>query len=356
MIKVLIVEDSEVMREMIRLILTSDPEIEVIGTACDGKEASEFLDKYTPDVITMDLHMPRMNGFDATKIIMEKKPIPIIVVSASCQADDIEMTFRSLQAGAVSITEKPVGTWNPEYEEIARNLIQKVKTFSALKVVRRNSVLKSELKTISSLKSNFLNASDVEVIAIGASTGGPPVIEKILSCLPGDFSIPVVLVQHMTPGFIQGFTQWLKKSSLLTIKLAQENESLIPGCVYIAPDHVHIKISANKNIIFTKDPPVHGGIRPAVSMLFESLAENMKKKSVGILLTGMGRDGAAELKKMKGSGSITIAQDEASCVVYGMPKEAVILGGASYVLPPEEIAQKIISLEQEQRKRKMKIS
>jgi two-component system chemotaxis response regulator CheB len=340
MIKVLIVEDSQVVRDFLTYILSSDPAIQVIGTADNGEEAIQAVRDKRPDVVTMDINMPKMDGFEATRIIMETTPTPIVIVSASWDPKEVEKTFRAMEAGALAAVRKPVGVAHPDYKDQAKELIQTVKLMSEVKVIRRRPRIKHGKGIPAGLAVNDLISSttDIKVVAIGASTGGPPVIAAIISELPKDFRAPLLIVQHIAPGFVRGFADWLANSCRFPVMIAAQHELPLPGHAYVAPDGVHMGVDAVGRIVLKEAEP-ENGLRPAVSYLFRSVAEVFGKNIVGVLLTGMGKDGAYELKMMKEKGAITIAQDKESCVVYGMPGEAVNLNAATYVLSPPKIAE-----------------
>lgn len=347
-IKVLIVEDSRVVRELLMYILGSDPEIQVIGTANNGEEALQALNKLQPDVVTMDINMPVMDGYEATRRIMETHPRPIVIVSVSVDAEQIASTFQALEAGALAAVQKPTGIGHPDHEETARTLIKMVKLMSEVKVVRRWA-RRAEKEPVSSLQPKLEEGSkspggDIKIIAVGASTGGPPVLRAILSGLPSDFPVPVLIVQHMSPGFISGFADLLAQSCRLPIHVAVHMEPILPGHVYLAPDGLQMGVgNGGSRIDLTPNDPEEG-LRPATSYLFRSVAEIYGCKAVGVLLTGMGKDGAKELKLMKAKGSVTIAQDKESSVIFGMPGEAVKLDAAVHVLPPAKITELLIRL------------
>jgi two-component system, chemotaxis family, protein-glutamate methylesterase/glutaminase len=344
-IKVLIVEDSQVVRDFLTFILSSDPAIQIIGTAGNGEEAIQAVRDKRPDVVTMDINMPKMDGFEATRIIMETIPTPIVIVSANWDPKEVEKTFRAMEVGALAAVIKPVGVAHPDYKDQAKELIRTVKLMSEVKVIRRQSRMKQGKKFPVGRAGNALipSTTDVKIVAIGASTGGPPVIETILSRLSKDSCAPLLIVQHIAPGFVQGFADWLANSCRFPVKVAAQHEFPLPGHAYIAPDDVHMGVDAGGRIVFEGSEP-ENGLRPSVSWMFRSVSEAFGKNIVGVLLTGMGKDGAYELKMMKEKGAITIAQDKESCVVYGMPCEAVNLNAATYVLSPPKIAELIAGL------------
>jgi two-component system chemotaxis response regulator CheB len=340
MIKVLIVEDSPVVLELLMFILSSDPAIQVIGTASDGEEAVRAVREKRPDVVTMDIIMPKMDGFEATRIIMETTPTPIVIVSASGDSKEVEKTFRAIEAGALAAISKPMGVTHPKYTQLSKELITTVKLMSEVKVIKMRPRERKGLVITGELPAGMIPpvTLDLKVVAIGASTGGPLAIEAILSGLPKDFPAPLLIVQHIAAGFVQGFADWLATSSGFPAKVAAHDELPLPGRAYIAQEDFHMGIGTEGRIVLSKKEP-ENGLRPSVSYLFRSLGEVFGKNAVGVLLTGMGKDGASELKLMKGKGAVTIAQDKESSIVYGMPGEAVALNAASFVLPPAKIAE-----------------
>jgi two-component system, chemotaxis family, protein-glutamate methylesterase/glutaminase len=344
MINVLVVEDSPVARELLVHILKRDPELRVIGTARDGEEAIEFLARHRPDVITMDLVMPRVDGIEATRRIMETQPVPIVIVSGAWNREEVETTFRAMEAGAVALVEKPCGLGDPKCEGMSRDLVQTVKSMSEVRVVRRWARRTSPSAAPAAGAPSARPApARIGVVAIGVSTGGPPVLRAILGRLPKRFDAAVLIVQHIAAGFLPGLAEWLGSATGFPVRVARDGEAPLPGCAYLAPDGRHMALDAKMRIRLSDDPP-ENGLKPAVSFLFRSVAEVCGANAVGVLLTGMGRDGAAELSRMRARGAITIVQDKESSVVHGMPGEAIRLNAATHVLPPEGIAGKLMEL------------
>jgi two-component system, chemotaxis family, protein-glutamate methylesterase/glutaminase len=341
MIRVLIIEDSPVAQELLVHILSSDPEITVIGTANDGEEAIEQAILNRPDVITMDIHMPKLDGFEATRRIMELKPVPIVIVTGSPDVREVSTSFKAMEAGALAVVSKPQGINSPDYEEAARELVQTVKLMSEVKVVRRwvYSRKDSSAPAVPSETKKEIKGttSEIKVVAIGASTGGPLVLQTILSGLGKNFPVPVLIVQHMSTGFVQGMAEWISESTGFPVHVASSGEYILSGKAYVAPDGFHMGVDGSNRIILSSSPP-ENGLRPAVSHLFRSVAKAYGRNAVGVLLTGMGNDGAEGLKMMRDEGSVTIAQDESSSVIFGMPKAAIELEAAMYVLPSDKIA------------------
>jgi len=345
-IRVLVVEDSPVASELISHILNSDPGIQVMGVVNNGVEAVKSIKRNKPDIVTMDINMPGMDGFEATRTIMETDPVPIIIVTGRTDMSELEMSFRAIEAGALAVLQKPRGISHPDYAANAKELTTTVKLMSEIRVVRRwvRTTAKKVPATGEVVDSISILPADIRVVVMGASTGGPPVIEKILSSLPKHFSAPLLIVQHMAQGFIQGFVEWLGQTSALPVHIAFNGSIIRPGHVYFAPDGVQMKVDANGRISCTGDP-AENGLRPSISYLFRSVATVFGKKAIGVLLTGMGKDGAEELKMMREKGAVTFAQNEESSAVFGIPGAAVKLDAASYVLPPEKIAEVLARLQ-----------
>jgi two-component system chemotaxis response regulator CheB len=338
MIRVLIVEDSRVEQQLLAHILDADPQISVVGFAGDGQQALVALEQLRPDVVTMDIHMPRLNGFDTTRRIMENNPLPIIIVSGSYLANDVDKTFRAMEAGALAIVRKPVGVGHSGYTRDAGELIKTVKMMSEIKVVKRWPRLhRAAVVPPLTTAADGITPEKTKVVAIGASTGGPAVIQEIFCALPKDLSVPVLVVQHMAVGFVENFVKWLSSSSGFPSHLASHGETPLPGHAYFAPDGCHLLVGKDRRL-FLSTEPAENGLRPAVARLFRSVAENYGSQALGILLTGMGRDGAEDLKLLRSKGAVTIAQDRESSIIFGMPGEAVKLDATDYILPPERIS------------------
>jgi two-component system chemotaxis response regulator CheB len=344
MIKVLVVDDSPVVREFLVHILSSDPVLTVIGTAGDGEEALDIVRRQRPDVITMDIHMPKMNGLDATRLIMETDPTPIVIVSGTEDPSEVATTFNAMDAGALALLRRPAGIGHPDHEAMAQDMIQTVKLMSEVKVIRRWPRKRPASSPPRTGKVGLARESArIRVVAMGASTGGPPALETILAALSKDFPVPILIVQHMAPGFIKGFARWLRASTGMPVHVATHGQSLLPGHVYVAPDDHQMKVDREGKIALTKNDPEHG-LRPSISYLFRAVAAVYGADAVVGLLTGMGRDGASELRLLKEHGAVTFAQDRESSVVHGMPGEAIKLDAAMLVLPLEKIAAVLTNL------------
>jgi two-component system chemotaxis response regulator CheB len=337
-IKVLIVDDSVSMRLFLEGIFGADPDIEVVGAAGTGEEAITAVRRLRPDVVTMDIEMPGMNGLEATRRIMESHPTPIVILSGNLDPAEIRTSFQAMEAGALTALPKPRGVGHPDHEEDVGALVQKVKLMAEVKVVKRWPRHRRAATAAPLPEAICARApGELQAVAIGASTGGPVVIQTVLAELNGNFPAPVLVVQHMAAGFIRGFAEWLALSSRLPVHIAAQGEQALAGHVYIAPDNSHMLVEAGGRIRLSDAPP-ENGLRPAVALLFRSVAAVYGRNAAGVLLTGMGRDGVDDLLLMKGKGAVTIVQDKASSVIYGMPAEAVKLGAADHVLPPTGIA------------------
>ena len=342
LIKVLVVEDSAVQRAFLVHMLKSEPGFAVIGTARNGEEAIAFLNENDPDVITMDINMPKIDGFETTRRIMESKPKPVVIVTATTNPKAVATTFRAMEAGAVAVLPLPPGAGHPEHEASRRELLQTVRLMSEVRVVKRWP--KERMPSAAGVPAKDVSENrNIKVVAIGASTGGPPVIHTILSRLPRDLPVPILIVQHIAAGFVEGFVHWLAASTELPVRVARDGEPAEPGRIYGAPDHYHLGLSPHR-VIRLSDAPPENGLRPSVSYLFRSLAAHSAESTLAILLTGMGKDGAAELLAIRDGGGTTIAQSAETCVVNGMPGEAVHLNAAMHILSPEKIAMILMRL------------
>lgn len=346
-IKVLVVDDSAVVRDFLVYIFSSEPNIHVVGTARNGKEAVELAKLKKPDIISMDIEMPVMNGMEATQVIMSTNPVPVILVTSSYRKDDVAKTFKAMEAGALAILEKPAGFGHPNYEKTKKELVNTLLTMSEVKVVTRfPKYAKKEIKALEKEKPVNIDErkTKYQIVAIGVSTGGPQVLQQMIPLIPAGYDIPIVIVQHIPQGFLEGMVDWLNQTSKLEIKIVQNGEKLEGGRIYFCPAEWNVSVNSQLRAELRKDVP---GITvcPSVSHFFRSVSKNLKHQAIGVLLTGMGKDGSAELLLMKEAGAVTIVQDEKSCVVFGMPGEAFKLNAHKYILPPIDIVKKIVELQ-----------
>ncbi|WP_328700384.1 chemotaxis-specific protein-glutamate methyltransferase CheB [Caenimonas soli] len=345
----LVVEDSKVACLLLVHLLESDPRICVIGSVGDGEAALDFLKNSRPDVVLMDIHMPRLDGFEATRRIMETQPVPIVICSANMDVKDTAIVFRAMEAGAIACIEKPLRRGHEHFEATAAHLLETVRLMSEVKVVRRTARTGRPASAAAVVSGSAgaaqtqRAAANVKVVGIGASTGGPPVLQTILAALPKDYPVPILIVQHIADGFLPGMADWLNQTTALQIHIASYGTQPLPGHVYLAPDDFHMGIGPGGAIVLTREAAL-SHLRPAVSALFRSLAEVHGPNALGVLLTGMGKDGAAELKLLRDKGAVTIAQDRESSAVHGMPGVAIALGGASHVLAADAIGPALIAL------------
>jgi two-component system chemotaxis response regulator CheB len=338
MIKVLIVDDSKVVQEFMKHILTSDPDIQIVGIASSGHEAIELASKMRPDVISMDFHMPDMNGCDAARTIMETTPTPIVIVTASLSREDVIKNFNPYENGVLAVLLRPPGMQHPDFVTASNMLIQTLKQMSKIKVVSLfPPCIKEQIGTPRLLQKFENDLKRIQVIAIGASTGGPRALQRILSGLPKDLPVPVLIVQHITAGFGKGFMEWVSATAGIKLKIAEEGEQISAGIGYIAPDNFHMGVSQGSKINLGNQPP-ENGLKPSVSYLFRSVAQTFGPNALGVLLTGMGKDGADELKEMKDKGAITLVQNEESSVVFSISAEAIKTGASDHILSIEKIS------------------
>jgi two-component system, chemotaxis family, protein-glutamate methylesterase/glutaminase len=338
-IKVLIVDDTAVVRLLLVYLMEEDPRMEVIGAVADGNAALEFLQQRRPDVIVMDIHMPGLDGFETTRRIMESaQPVPIVICTATSNPSEVAIAFRAIEAGALACVGKPVSALHQDYAALTGQLLQTIALMAEVKVVRRWP--RARVAAVPALPPR---TPGHRVVGIGASTGGPPALQAILAGLSKDFPMPLLIVQHIAPGFLGGFVDWLNQTSSLNVQIGAHGVLPQPGHAYVAPDDFHMCVDAGGRIVLSRAAP-DAGLRPSVSSLFRSLAKHCGTNAVGVLLTGMGRDGAAELKLMRDRGADTIAQDRDSSVVHGMPGEAIALGAAAQVLPVDRIANALLVL------------
>jgi two-component system chemotaxis response regulator CheB len=334
--RVLVVDDSPSVRELLVYILGSDPGIEIVGCATDGKQAVRLAAEKRPDVITMDVHMPNLDGFAATRQIMQTCPTPIVILSGSISASEIDTSLRAIEAGALAMVQRPLGIGNPGHEATASALIRTVKAMAEVKVVRRWNRDDGRSPGVMPPAPIVSAATSPKLVLLGASTGGPTVLCDILAELPQDYALPVVIVQHMAAGFATGFAAWLSSASGFPVQMAKHGDALIGGHAYLAEDGMQIGVTHDMRIALRHLPPEHG-MCPSVSYLFRSIPDYLRPGTVAVLLTGMGKDGAKELRELKEGGAVTVVQDRASAAVYGMPGEALKQDAARFVLSPADI-------------------
>ncbi|WP_460900486.1 protein-glutamate methylesterase/protein-glutamine glutaminase [Paraburkholderia jirisanensis] len=350
-IKVLCVDDSALIRSLMTEIINSQPDMTVVATAPDPLVARELIKQHNPDVLTLDVEMPRMDGLDFLEKLMRLRPMPVVMVSSLTERGS-EITLRALELGAVDFVTKPRVGIRDGMLDYAEKLADKVRAAARARVRQAAPVAHpagsaahaaAPAATPAPLFNNPLVSTE-KLIIVGASTGGTEAIREVLVPLPPD--APAVLIaQHMPPGFTKSFAQRLNGLCRITVKEAEHGERVLPGHAYIAPGHAHLLLArsgANYIAHLSDEPPVNRH-RPSVDVLFRSAAQHAGKNAVGVILTGMGRDGAAGLLDMRQAGAYTLAQDEASCIVFGMPREAIALGAADDISPLSDMSRRVMA-------------
>ncbi|MGV2288315.1 chemotaxis response regulator protein-glutamate methylesterase [Trinickia sp. YCB016] len=347
-IKVLCVDDSALIRSLMTEIINSQPDMTVVATAPDPLVARDLIKQHNPDVLTLDVEMPRMDGLDFLEKLMRLRPMPVVMVSSLTERGS-EITLRALELGAVDFVTKPKVGIRDGMLDYAEKLADKVRAAARARVRQAAPAQHAAAGAAAAAAAHapMLNnplVSTEKLIIIGASTGGTEAIREVLVPLPPD-SPAVLIAQHMPPGFTKSFAQRLNGLCRIGVKEAEHGERVLPGHAYIAPGHAHLLLArsgANYIAHLSDDPPVNRH-RPSVDVLFRSAAQHAGKNAVGVILTGMGKDGAAGLLDMRNSGAYTLAQDEASCVVFGMPREAIAMGGADEVAPLSEMSRRVMT-------------
>ena len=355
-IRVFLVDDSPLALEIVRRMLVSAPDIDVVGTAMNGVDALERLAGLAPDVLCTDLHMPHMDGLKLTRAVMAHDPLPILVMSASVQPNQQHNIFTLLEAGAIDILAKPQGGLEADFAAMARELAHKIRVLSGVKVFRRRPAGAAPCPQVSSPQVPSPQAPSMplggrpgrsgarpRIVGLASSTGGPQALETLLGALPGNFPLPILCAQHIAQGFMAGLVQWLAGSCALPVRTAPEGEVPQPGCVYFPPDDRHLEID-DQGRLRCSAATGPGGHRPSADLLLNSLARGFGADALGVVLTGMGQDGAQGLLAIHQAGGQTIAQDKASSVVFGMPGSAIALGAAQSVLALDAIAPSLMQL------------
>lgn len=335
-IRVLLVDDSVLALVILRRILSSAPDIQVVGTAINGKEALGLVPQLQPDVICTDLHMPVMDGFEFTKAVMERFPRPILVVSVSVQENQTYNIFQLIDAGAVDVMAKPRGGLESESGMNAQELISKIRILAGVVVLRKRGKIAPEGGSTGRSAFSWHEAPQSRIIGIGASTGGPQAFQEILSRLPADFSLPLICVQHISAGFTQGLVDWLSAQCKIRVQIAATGTVPQQGTAYFPQEGAQLVVDQHGKLDCSNEQ-IFGGHRPSINITFTSLAQYYGNSAVGVLLTGMGRDGIEGMQAIAQSGGTTIAQDEESSIVFGMPKEAIAANAARYVLSLSDI-------------------
>lgn len=351
-IRVLIVDDSILVRELMIAVIDNDPRFKVVGVAENGLKGVEISKQLKPDIVVMDIEMPLMNGYEATSKIMIEDPRPIVIVSGHIKANEIHSSLDALSAGALAVRPRLCGIESDSFDAEKADLLLTLEAMTEVSVVRKikpkvqvkqddNFVAEDKRSLVPDLP--LLSARRFQVLAIAASTGGPQSLQSVLSRLPTDFALPILVIQHIGEGFAKGFADWLDSCIHLQVKLAEDGELPVPGVVYVAPDGHHLGISRHGRVELLVTAPV-GGFRPSADVLFASASDYYRRSLIAVILSGMGSDGVAGLGKVKARGGLVIAQSKDSSVVYGMPGETVRAGYADFVSDPKDIAKRICEL------------
>jgi len=340
-IRVLIVEDSLVVRELLKHIIGSDDRFEVVAAVDSAEEGLSRLESLAPDVISLDIRLPGMNGLDATLQIMQRRPTPIVVVAANVDDDELNIAMNALRAGALSVVEKPVGVTNAAFETMARHLCTQLSIMSQVRVVRQGIDRGLRFGTVE-LPPPPRRTGGYSILGLASSTGGPQALTQLLNGLGEDFPLPILLVQHITASFLDGFVSWLAGVTPFKVRIAQGGEEPEPGTIFVPPADQHMKLVKGR-LVLSDAAPVQSQ-RPSGTVLLESMAADAGRNGLGVILTGMGSDGAEGLSRMRQAGAYTIAQDESTSVVYGMPAAAVALKAVNEVLPLPKIAERLREL------------
>jgi two-component system chemotaxis response regulator CheB len=342
-VRVLVVDDSALMRKLIPLILERDPDVEVVGTAMDGAFALRKIAELRPDVVTLDLEMPRMDGIETLRMIMRSAPLPVIVFSTHSK-EGAYSTFKALALGAIDFVAKPKDAAGGHLETVAAQLIEKIKV--AKRAGGPRLIPRAEIEwPVHQKKRARAAVQPNRIIAIGISTGGPNALQYLLTQIPAEFPATFVVVQHMPEGFTEMFARRLDECCAMDVQEARSGDLLVAGRVLICPGNRHMmvrRMPRGEMVILSDGPPINGH-RPSVDVLFHSVAQEFGLTSVGILMTGMGEDGAEGLGAIKSTGGVTIAQSEETCVVPGMPRAAINKGYASKIIPLDGLSQFLIA-------------
>jgi two-component system chemotaxis response regulator CheB len=345
----MIIEDSRVIRQFLEHIIDNDPRLQVVASVESAEDGLRCLQRVLPDVVSMDIHLPGMNGFEATRRIMELRPTPIVVVSGSVQTQDLRNSMDALRSGALAVVEKPVGTTHDDYEALAERLCTQLAIMSQVNVVRqrfngRTSARRAAPEHVTLARARIRDnlCRPLRMIGMVASTGGPRALQTILSTLPSDFPVPIAIVQHITASFHQGFVDWLDQACPLPVLTAAHEQAVTPSCIYVAPPDYHLHVAGGR-LLLRRDVPVCAQ-RPSGTVLLTSMAESLQDRALGVVLTGMGDDGALGLLRIREAGGYTLAEEESTAVVYGMPAAAARLGAACEQLPLPHIGPRMAAL------------
>ncbi len=342
-IRVVLAEDSPTVRHYLASIINAEPDMSIVGEARNGNEAVQMVEDLRPDVVSMDINMPERDGLDATRLIMEYTPTPIVVVSGLLEVD-VQLSLQAIEAGALAVVGKPPNSLNAAFGKQQRHLLNTLRAMAGVKVIsRRNPHNRQPEIPGENHTQPDSKIPRPELIAIGASTWGPGALLRLLEDLPHKLSVPIVIVQHMPDEFISGLAMWLSSVTSLNVVIAFDNMLIEKGMVILAPGDANLVIKRRDGLLVTKliQDTEKSRYFPSVDVLFESVANTVGKRAIGIILTGMGDDGTKGLLAIRHAGGYTIAQDETSCTVFGMPRAAIEAGAVEKVIPLANLASKI---------------
>ena len=339
-VRVMVVEDSPVIRNLLGFIIAADPRLEVCGAVPSGEAAIEAIPLLRPDVISMDIRLPGIDGLEATRIIMSRYPTPIVVIADAVEDRSLHISMNALRSGALSVVEKPAGFAHADHAVIADTIRTQLYIMSQVPVIRQRDVSRPGMMAEPSLGEERRRLRPA-MAAIVASTGGPAALARVLGGLPLDFPLPILVVQHMGAAFMTGFAEWLDGLVRLPVGIATHGQTPLAGQVHVAPGDQHMSVAADGRLRLSREAPVHNQ-RPSGTILFQSMARALGPRGLGVLLTGMGEDGAEGMLAMRQAGAMTITEDESTAVVYGMPASAVKLGASGLALPLDRIAPAIL--------------
>jgi two-component system chemotaxis response regulator CheB len=331
----MVVEDSPVIQGLLSFIIGADPRLEVCGTFPSGEAAIEAIPRMRPDVISMDIRLPGMDGLEATRVIMSRHPTPIVVIADAVEDRSLHISMNALRSGALSVVEKPAGFAHADHAAIADTIRTQLYIMSQVPVIRQRDYARRVPGAANVAVERRRGAPTMA--AVVASTGGPAALARVLGGLPPDFALPVLVVQHMGPAFMSGLAAWLDGIIPLPVGIAAHGQTPLSGHVYVAPGDHHLTLAGDGTLRLSREAPVNSQ-RPSGTVLFQSMARILGSRGMGVLLTGMGEDGAEGMLAMRRAGAVTITEDESTAVVYGMPAMAVKLGASGLALPLDRIA------------------